>query len=135
MSDEIEEIKKKKIKELKNKKEKENKNMANGKPKKLTESNFQEFTKNNKKAVIDAWAEWCGPCKMLNPVIKELASEYKGKVAFGKLNVDENQNLAAKYGIRSIPTLLFFENGELVDQLTGAVPKQNLKQKINQTLL
>ncbi|PTD94146.1 thioredoxin [archaeon SCG-AAA382B04] len=132
MSDEIEQIRKNKIKQIK--KQKRNKNMTKGKPKTLDESNFEEFTQKNT-AVVDAWAEWCGPCKMLNPVIKELAKEYKDKVKFGKLNVDNNQKIAQKFGIRSIPTILFFKNGELIDQVTGALPKQNLKQKIDNNLI
>lgn len=130
--DDLEEIRKKKLEELKDKKESDN--MAEGKPKEVDESNFEEFKEENDKVVVDAWADWCGPCKKLNPIIKELAEEYKGDVAFGKLDVDDNQGLARKYGIRAIPTLLFFEDGELVDQLTGAVPKRNLKQKIEKTL-
>lgn len=133
MSDEIKEIKRKKMKELKNKLE--GNKMTEGKPKKVNDETFSEFTSNNKKAVVDAWADWCAPCKQLEPVIEDLANDYQGDVAFGKLNVDENQETAAQYGIRSIPTLLFFKDGELVDQVTGAMPKKVLDDKIQNKLL
>ncbi len=132
--DDIEEIRKKKLKKLKKDLEKNKMTETKSEPKKVDESNFEAFKEKHNKAVIDAWAEWCGPCKKLEPVIKDLAKEYED-VAFGKLNVDENQGIAARYGIRAIPTLFFFKNGELVDQLTGAVPEQSLKQKIEETLL
>jgi len=80
--------------------------------------------------VVDFWAEWCAPCLMLAPTLDALAREYAGKVVFGKLNVDENRQTAAKYGIMSIPTLLFFKQGRLVDRVIGAVPKQIIEQRL-----
>ncbi|WGI18041.1 thioredoxin [Methanonatronarchaeum sp. AMET-Sl] len=124
----IDEIRKKKIKELKEKLEKES--MSEGKPIKVTDENFESVINENKMVVIDAWADWCNPCKKLEPVIEELAEEYKGEIVFGKLNVDENGGVARKYGIMSIPTLLFFENGELVNRTVGALPKQQLQNVI-----
>jgi len=102
---------------------------------KFTTSNFQEVVLNSDKPVlVDFWAEWCGPCKMISPLIEELATEYDGKAVIGKLNVDENPDVAATYGIRSIPTLLVFKGGEIVDRIVGAVPKANIAQKINSQL-
>ena len=97
--------------------------------------NFQEVVLNSDKPVlVDFWAEWCGPCKMIGPLIEELATEYDGKAVIGKLNVDENPDIAATYGIRSIPTLLVFKGGEIVDRIVGAVPKSNIAQKIDNQL-
>lgn len=84
--------------------------------------------------LVDFWAEWCGPCKMIAPVVDELANEYDGKVKFTKLNVDFNPQTSAKYGVRSIPTLLIFKNGAPVDQVVGAVPKAVLKGRLEQAL-
>jgi len=100
----------------------------------LTDANFGEFVKTNQKAVIDCWAEWCYPCKIISPVVEQLAKEYAGEVAFGKLNVDENQATALDYNIMSIPTLLVFKGGELVDRVIGAMPKQMLDQKLKSIL-
>jgi thioredoxin 1 len=84
--------------------------------------------------VVDFWAPWCGPCRMIAPVVEELAAEYEGKVVFGKLNVDENQALAAKYGVMSIPTLLVFKNGQPVERIVGFMPKRDLKNRIDSAL-
>ncbi len=101
------------------------------KPVELTESNFsQEVLKSEKPVLIDFWAEWCGPCKMIAPVVEELAKEYDGKLKVGKLDVDHNQSVATQYGIRSIPTLLVFKGGKVVDQIVGAVPKKILTEKV-----
>jgi len=82
--------------------------------------------------VVDFWAEWCMPCKMIEPIILELEKDYQGKIKIARLNVDENQNLAVEYGIMSIPTLGFFVNGQMVDEITGAVPKRVIEEKIKQ---
>ena len=101
------------------------------KPIELTDANFEEVVVGSDKPVlVDFWAEWCGPCKMIGPVVEELASEYDGKVVIGKVDVDNNPNISAKYGIRSIPTLLVFRGGEIVDKQIGAVPKGVLSQKL-----
>ncbi|PAF42572.1 thioredoxin [Helicobacter sp. 11S03491-1] len=96
----------------------------------LTKENFDSTTKNGV-AVVDFWAPWCGPCRMLAPIIDELAEEYAGKVAICKVNTDEQDELSAKYGIRSIPTIIFMKNGQVVDQVIGATSKQALKDKID----
>jgi len=96
----------------------------------LTESNFDEAVKNYPLLVVDCWAEWCAPCKMVAPVIEELAEDYQGKIAFGKLNMDYNPSVVARYQIMSIPTLLIFKNGKLVDQKVGAMPKGVLEPEL-----
>jgi thioredoxin 1 len=102
------------------------------KPIELTDSNFEaEVLKSDKPVLVDFWAEWCGPCKMIGPVVEELASEYEGKAVIGKVDVDSNPEISAKFGIRSIPTLLVFKNGEIVDKQIGAVPKTVLSEKLD----
>ncbi|KEO72780.1 thioredoxin [Anditalea andensis] len=97
----------------------------------ITDSNFEEIIKSEQPILVDFWAEWCGPCKMIGPVVEEIAGDYEGKAVVGKVDVDSNPNVAAKFGIRSIPTLLFFKNGEIVDKQVGAVPKTVLAQKLD----
>ncbi|ACF14370.1 thioredoxin [Chloroherpeton thalassium ATCC 35110] len=100
-----------------------------------TDQNFQsEVLQSDVPVLVDFWAVWCGPCRMIAPVIEELASEYEGKAKIAKLNVDENPQISMAYGIRSIPTLLIFKNGEVVDQLVGAVPKNVIAGKLNSQL-
>ena len=100
----------------------------------ITDSKFQEILAEGKPVVMDFWAPWCGPCKMVGPIIDELATEYEGKVIIGKCDVDENGDVAAEYGIRNIPTVLFFKNGELVDKQVGSAPKSAYVAKIEAIL-
>lgn len=101
----------------------------------LSDSTFeQEVLKSDIPVLVDFWAEWCGPCKMIAPAINELASEYAGKAKIAKLDVDNNQVIAAQYGIRSIPSLLIFKNGRVVDQIVGTLPKQRIKERLDATL-
>ncbi|MEX1011940.1 MAG: thioredoxin [Balneolaceae bacterium] len=105
------------------------------KPIELTDSNFAEEVENNDSPVlVDFWAEWCGPCRMVGPVVDELAGEYEGKAKIGKVNVDNNPQISVKYGIRSIPALLIFKDGEVVDQIIGAVPKNQIKKQLDAQL-
>ncbi|MCU0417070.1 MAG: thioredoxin [Cytophagaceae bacterium] len=105
-----------------------------GKAVQLTDSNFEEILKTDQPVLVDFWAEWCGPCKMIGPVVEELAGDYEGKAVIGKLNVDDNPEVSAKFGIRSIPTLLVIKNGVVVDKQIGVVPKSVLAGKIDSAL-
>ena len=100
----------------------------------ITDDNFQELLQGDKPLVVDFWAEWCGPCKMIAPIVDELAEAYKDQVLIGKVNVDENEDLSIEYSIRNIPTLLFFKNGELVDKHIGGTNKATLENKIKALL-
>ena len=101
------------------------------KPITFTDDNFEaEVLKSDKPVLVDFWAVWCGPCKMIAPIVEELAGEYEGKAKIGKLDVDNNQESAIKYGVRSIPTVLIFKGGKVVDTIIGAVPKVQIKQKL-----
>lgn len=105
------------------------------KPVTFTDGNFDaEALKSDKPVVVDFWAAWCGPCRMIAPIIEELAGEFEDKAKIGKLDVDENQQTAIKYGVRSIPTVLFFKGGELKDTIIGAVPKSAFVEKINKLI-
>jgi thioredoxin 1 len=101
----------------------------------LNDSNFEDLVlKSDKPVLVDFWAEWCGPCRMVGPVVEELSKDYDGKAVVGKVNVDNNPNISAQFGIRNIPTLLFFKNGMVVDKQVGAVPKSVLAGKLDNTL-
>jgi len=105
------------------------------KPVTLTDANFEsEVIKSNIPVLIDFWATWCGPCKAVAPIVEDLANEYNGKIKIGKVDVDENQQTAIKYGIRSIPTLLIIKNGKVNDMIIGAVPKAQIAKKLNAAL-
>jgi len=104
------------------------------KPVDLTDGTFKDAVQNHPLAVVDCWAPWCGPCRFVSPIIEELARDYAGKIFFGKLNVDEHQAVAVQYGIMSIPTLLVFKNGVLVDKIIGAMPRRMLEPRITRNL-
>lgn len=105
------------------------------KPVTLTDDNFQSEVLNaDKPVLVDFWAEWCGPCRMVAPIVEELAKEYDGTLKVGKVDVDANQRVSMQFGIRSIPTLLIFKNGKVVDQVIGAVPKRALTDKVSKHL-
>ncbi len=136
MASEIEQIRQKKMAEMVQ-------NAAAGKsggngwpesPVPLNDSNFDEFIRKYPKVVVDCWAPWCGPCRMLSPTIDSMAKDHKGKVVYGKLNTDENFGTAGKYRILSIPTLLIFKDGKLVDKMIGAAPRTVVEQNINKAL-
>ena len=102
----------------------------------ITDANFEELVlKSDKPVLVDFWAEWCGPCRMVGPVVEEIAKEYDGRAVVGKVNVDHNSGISTKYGIRNIPALLFFKNGEIVDKQIGAVPKSVLAEKLAKQLV
>ena len=100
----------------------------------ITSENFESLKNGNLPLVVDLWAPWCGPCRMVGPVISELASQYDGKVVIDKCNVDDEEDIAAELGVRSIPTILFYKNGEVVDKFVGAAPKAVLEEKIKALL-
>ena len=101
----------------------------------ITDANFEEVVlKSDKPVIIDLWAEWCGPCRMVGPIIEEMSKEYEGRAIIGKLDVDSNPETTSRYGIRNIPTILFLKNGEIVDKQVGAVPKNVLVNKLEALL-
>ena len=102
---------------------------------KFTDANFEELVlKADKPVIVDFWAEWCGPCRMVGPIVEEIGKEYEGKAVVGKVDVDSNPGTAGKFGIRNIPTILFFKNGQIVDKQVGAVPKSVLVKKLEAQL-
>ena len=133
--DELEAIKHKKLAELQ--KEAATKAMMSSitDPIVLTDSNFASEVTKYPIMLVDFWAPWCGPCKMVSPIIEQLSREYSGRVAFGKVNVDENQRIAASFDIQSIPTLMIFKGGKAVDVIIGALPKAQIEMKLKQQLL
>ncbi len=101
----------------------------------ITDANFEELVVNSDKPVmLDFWAVWCGPCRMIAPIVEEMSGEYEGKAVIGKVDVDSNPNVAMKYGIRNIPTVLFVKNGEVADKQVGAAPKQVFTSKLDALL-
>ncbi len=100
----------------------------------ITDSNINDLLSSGQPVMVDFWAPWCGPCKMMLPIVEELANEYEGKVVIGKLNVDENDETCTKFGIMNIPTMLFFKNGEMVDRQVGATRKADLQAKLDALL-
>jgi len=96
----------------------------------FTDSNFQESALSGGVSVVDFWAEWCGPCRLIGPIIDDLSTEYEGKATIGKVNVDENPEISTKYGVRSIPTILFIKDGEVVDKHVGTATKATLAEKL-----
>jgi thioredoxin 1 len=105
------------------------------KPIEVTDANFKkEVLESSVPVLVDFWAEWCGPCKMIAPVVEQLATEFQGKLKVGKVDVDSNQQTSMQFGIRSIPTLLLFKNGKVVDQIVGTVPKAALADKVSKHL-
>ncbi|QUB47715.1 thioredoxin [Prevotella sp. oral taxon 475] len=101
---------------------------------KITTENFENYKNGDLPLVVDLWATWCGPCKMVAPIISELAADYDGKIVVGKCDVEENDELAAQFGVRTIPTILFFKNGEVVDKFVGATNKATLDAKFQALL-
>ena len=100
----------------------------------ITKENFESLKNGDKPFVVDFWATWCGPCRMVGPVISELAEQYDGKIAVGKCDVEENEDLAVEFGIRNIPTIIFLKNGQVVDKLVGAQPKAKIEEKFKSLL-
>ena len=130
---ELEKIRRNKLEQLQKQYMDGGKNMEENMPNtplNITDADIDEHIKKYQTIVIDCWAPWCGPCRMVGPVIEDLAKEMQGNIVFGKLNVDENPQTSAKHQIMSIPTMLVFKNGELVDRLVGALPKEALKAKL-----
>ena len=102
----------------------------------ITDDNFeQEVINSDKPVLIDFWAVWCGPCRMIAPIVEELATEYDGKVKIGKLDVDSNQQTSIKFGVRSIPTILIFKDGQIKETIIGAVPKKNIVDKLETVII
>jgi thioredoxin 1 len=139
---ELERIKSKKLREMfKRRALKEEAEVSRGqrgsalnKPVELTDAIFKETVQSNSLVVVDCWAPWCAPCHIVSPVVEEMARDYAGKIMFGKLNVDENRRVAMQYQIMSIPTLLLFKNGKLVDRIIGAMPRRMLEPRITRHL-
>jgi thioredoxin 1 len=133
--DELEAIKDKKLAELQ--KEAATKALMSSitEPIVLTDSNFTSEVAKYPVMLVDFWAPWCGPCRMVSPIIEQLSREYSGRVAFGKVNVDENQRIAASFGIQSIPTMMIFKGSKAVDVIIGAMPKAQIEMKLKQQLL
>ncbi|MFQ6080779.1 MAG: thioredoxin [Candidatus Bathyarchaeia archaeon] len=133
--EELERIKRAKLREMmKSTASQRQGGSALNKPVNVTDATFNEVIQNHPLVVVDCWAPWCAPCHMVAPVIEEMARDYAGRILFGKLNVDENREVATQYQIMSIPTLLVFKNGKLIDRIIGAMPRQALEPKITRHL-
>ncbi len=132
--DELEAIKQRKMVELQKVAAAKAMMSALTEPVVLTDSNFKVEIAKYPVVLVDFWAPWCGPCRMVSPIIEQLAKEYSGKVAFGKVNIDENQMISGSFGIRSIPTMMIFKGGKVVDVMIGALPKGQIEIKIKQQL-
>jgi len=133
--EELERIKRARLQEMmKSVAGKKQEKQALSKPIEVTDATLKEVIQNHPLVVVDCWAPWCGPCQLVAPIIEEMARDYAGRILFGKLNVDENVEVATQYQIMGIPTLLVFKDGKLVDRVVGAVPRQVLEQTITQYL-
>jgi thioredoxin 1 len=132
--DDLEAIKQRKMAELQKAAASKALMSALAEPVVLTDSNFKGEIAKYPVMLVDFWASWCGPCRMVSPIIEKLAKEYSGRVAFGKVNVDENQTISASFGIQSIPTMMIFKGGKAVDIMIGALPKAQIESKIKQQL-
>jgi thioredoxin 1 len=135
--DELERIKQKRLREMMRKVGSKADDSTDGWPTmpiELVDGTFNEVIRKYPLVVVDCWAEWCAPCRMVGPVVEELARDYRGRIVFGKLNVDSNVRTAQQYGIMSIPTLLVFKNGQLANQLVGAMPRYMLEPQITMYL-
>jgi thioredoxin 1 len=131
---ELERIKQAKLQKMMKSVAPEKRGTAFNKPIEMTDVTFKEMIQNHPFVVVDCWAPWCGPCRMVAPIIEELSRDYAGKILFGKLDVDDNREVSMQYDIMSIPTLLVFKNGKLIDTIIGAMPRQTLEQKITRHL-
>jgi len=133
--DELERIRQRKLREITGRSKAEGSNEDwPGEPLEVTDASFSQVIERYPLVVVDCWAAWCAPCRMIAPVVEELAREYKGKIVFGKLDVDSNSATAMQYGIMSIPTLLVFKDRQLVEKLIGAMPRGSLEQRITRHL-
>jgi len=133
MASEIDEIRQRKMAEMM-KGSKDSSEVWPGEPVELTDQSFEQFVNKYPKVVVDCWAPWCGPCRMLSPTIDSIAKDMKGKIAFGKVNTDDNFGVSSKFKVMSIPTLLFFKDGQLVDQMVGAAPRPVVEHTIRKAL-
>ena len=132
--EELEKIKQRKLRQLIKKAAETEKKSAANKPVEVTDATFKEMIHENPLVVVDCWAPWCAPCHIVAPIIEEMARDYAGRILFGKLNMDENREVAMQYQIIGIPTLLVFKNGKLIDRIIGAMPRQMLEPKITRYL-
>jgi thioredoxin 1 len=133
--EELEKIRRRKLKKILDEISSDKNRAFPANPVEMNGENFDEMVRGNPLVVVDCWAPWCGPCRMVAPIVEELAKEYGGRILFGKLNVDDNREINLRYNIMSIPTFLIFKNGKLVDRIIGALPKNMLEKEIKKHLL